>query len=203
MTPETTALAPAPLVRSDHLSQLLIRVGDEDRAAFAELFRHYGPLIKGFAIQHANSRFPIEAADELVQEVMLKVWLKAKSFEPSKASANTWVFTVMRNCRIDLLRRSQRRYFESSDVDVDDIWDENDDHSPFTFLHQGRQQQQVAQGFAHLPLEQKQALTFVYMHGKSHAEIAEETGLPLGTVKSRVRMGLKKLGSLFKPGEGL
>jgi RNA polymerase sigma-70 factor (ECF subfamily) len=203
MPPDSSTPALSPLIRSDHLSQLLIKVGNHDRNAFAELFRHYGPLIKGFAIQHANNRFPIEAADELVQEVMLKVWLKAQSFEPSKASANTWVFTVMRNCRIDLLRRSQRRYFESSDIDVDDIWDESDDHSPFIFLHQGRQQQQVAQGFEHLPLEQKQALTFVYMHGKSHAEIAAETGLPLGTVKSRVRMGLKKLNSLFKPGEGL
>jgi RNA polymerase sigma factor (sigma-70 family) len=203
MSPDSSTTALSPLIRSDHLSQLLIKVGDHDRSAFAELFRHYGPLIKGFAIQHANTRFPIEGADELVQEVMLKVWLKAKSFEPSKSSANTWVFTVMRNCRIDLMRRSQRRYFESSDIDVDDIWDENDDHSPFTFLHQGRQQQQVALGFEQLPIEQKQALTFVYMHGKSHAEIAEETGLPLGTVKSRVRMGLKKLNSLFKPGEGL
>lgn len=203
MTLDASNTALSPLIRSDHLSLLLAKVGKQDRAAFAELFRHYGPLIKGFAIQHANARFPIEAADELVQEVMLKVWLKAASFEPSKASANTWVFTVMRNCRIDLLRRSQRRYFESSEIDVDDIWDENDDHSPFAFLHQGRQQQQVALGFEHLPAEQKQALTFVYMHGKSHAEIAEETGLPLGTVKSRVRMGLKKLNTLFKPGEGL
>lgn len=203
MTLDASAPALSPLIRNDQMSQLLVLVGQQDRQAFAQLFVHYAPLIKGFAIQHANSRFPIEAADELVQEVMLKVWLKAGSFVPSKASANTWMFTVMRNCRVDLLRRSQRRYFESSDVEVDDIWDENDDHSPFTLLHQGRQQTQVATGFDQLPSEQKQALTYVYMHGKSHAEIAEETGLPLGTVKSRVRMGLKKLSSLFKPGEGL
>ena len=104
MTPESTAPAPAPSCAAITSASFYCALA-EDRTAFAELFRHHGPLIKGFAIQHANSRFPIEAADELVQEVMLKVWLKAKSFEPSKASANTWVFTVMRNCRIDLLRR--------------------------------------------------------------------------------------------------
>ncbi|MEY4589089.1 MAG: polymerase sigma factor RpoE [Pseudomonadota bacterium] len=203
MYPDSTSAALSPLIRTDHLSLLLVQAGEKNRRAFAELFRHYGPLIKGFAIQHANYRFPVEAADELVQEVMLKVWLKADNFDPSKSSANTWVYTVMRNCRIDLVRRGQRRNFEGCDLDVDDLWDESEDHSPFSVLQQGRQQQQIAQGFEQLPLEQKQALTFVYMHGKSHAEMAEETGLPLGTVKSRVRMGLKKLHTLFKTGEGL
>jgi RNA polymerase sigma factor (sigma-70 family) len=212
MPPTTTAAqakAAAPLslvngARDDLNSQLLLRVGQQqDKQAFAELFRIYAPLIKGFAVSHANAKFPADAAEELVQEVMFKVWLKAESFEPSKSSANTWVYTVMRNCRIDLLRRNSRRYFGESAMDIDDIWDEADDNLPLVYLQQSRNESLVADSFSTLPDEQRQALTYVYMHGKSHSEIAEETGLPLGTVKSRVRMGLKKLQQLLKTGEVL
>ena len=188
--------------REDTNSLLLLRVGQQqDKAAFAELFRFYAPLIKGFAINHTNSKFPFEAADELVQEVMMKVWLKARSFEPSKSSANTWVYTVMRNCRIDMLRRNIRRDLPDAGIDVDDIWNEDEDNQQLTYLQQSRNEALIGNSFAQLPEEQKQALTYVYMHGKSHSEIAEETGLPLGTVKSRVRMGLKKLQTLLKTGE--
>lgn len=198
-----STLSPVPgVAREDNNSLLLLRVARQrDTAAFAELFRFYAPLIKGFAISHANSKFPIEAADELVQEVMFKVWLKSPSFEPTKSSANTWVYTVMRNCRVDLLRRNSRRDFGDSGVDVDDIWDEDQDNQPLVNLQQSRNEALIGDCFGHLPEEQKQALTYVYMHGKSHSEIAEETGLPLGTVKSRVRMGLKKMQTLLKTGE--
>lgn len=198
MTPNSTA----PFARDDTNSQLLLRVAHhQDKTAFAELFANYAPLIKGFAIGHATSKFPAEAADELVQEVMLKVWLKAGSFDPSKSSANTWVYTVMRNCRIDLMRRNSRRDFPDSGIDVDDIWDDEQDNQPFIELEHHRNENLINNSFLYLPEEQKQALTFVYMHGKSHSQIAEETGLPLGTVKSRVRMGLKKLQTLIKTGE--
>ncbi len=190
------------IARDDSLSLLLMRVGQtRDKQAFAELFRSYAPLIKGFAISHANSQFPVQAADELVQEVMLKVWLKAPSFEPTKSSANTWVYTVMRNCRVDLMRRSSRRDFGDSGINVEDIWDEAQDNHPLTQLQQSRNEALIGAGFKQLPDEQKQALTYVYMHGKSHSEIAAETGLPLGTVKSRVRMGLMRMQTLLKTGE--
>lgn len=181
-------------VRDDTWSRLLMQVGQErSQQAFAKLFGHFAPLIKGFCLANPSSSLPGEAADELVQEVMFKVWTKAPSYDASKAAASTWIFTVMRNCRIDMMRRNSRHQVNSADVEVDDIWDEELDHQPFVRLQQARNEEMIQKSFATLPVEQKQALTQVYMQGKSHSEIAEETGLPLGTVKSRVRMGLKKI----------
>lgn len=181
-------------VRDDNWSQLLNRVGQQrDEIAFAQLFEHFAPMIKGFCLSNANQRLPGEAADELVQEVMIKVWTKAPSYDAAKAAASTWIFTVMRNCRIDMMRRNGRHMVNWDAVEVDDIWDETTDNQPFVRLQQVRDEQVVSASFVALPVEQQQVLTQVYMQGKSHSEIAAESGLPLGTVKSRVRMGLKKL----------
>jgi RNA polymerase sigma factor (sigma-70 family) len=180
--------------RDDNWSKLLILVGkNRDQAAFGQLFAHFAPLIKGFCLANPAQSLPGEAADELVQEVLFKVWTKAPYFDASKSAASTWIFTVMRNTRIDMMRRNSRHLVSSVDVEVDDIWDEELDHQPLVRLQQSRNADLIHASFAELPQEQKQALTQVYMQGKSHSEIAEETGLPLGTVKSRVRMGLKKL----------
>lgn len=186
-------------MRDDNWSQLLAEVGQQrNEEAFAKLFKHFAPLIKGFCLANGNMALPNEAADELVQEVMIKVWTKAPAFDPTRAAASTWVYTVMRNCRIDMIRRNSRHTSHSDPIDVDDIWDDSEDHQPFVRLQQSRNEQIISESFAILPMEQKQALTQVYMQGKSHNEIAEETGLPLGTVKSRVRMGLKKLHASIK-----
>lgn len=180
--------------RDDEWSVLLDRVGKQRcNQSFAKLFKHYAPLIKGFCLSNANLSMPGEMADELVQEVMLKIWTKAPSFDATKSAANTWVYTVMRNSRIDILRRNNRHAFQSDPVEVDDIWDESTDNQPFVRLQQSRNKDMLTDSFKDLPAEQQQVLQQVYMHGKSHSEIAGETGLPLGTVKSRVRMGLKKL----------
>lgn len=181
-------------VRDDTWSQLLTRVGDHrDENAFAQLFEHFAPMIKGFCLSNANQRLPGDAADELVQEVMVKVWTKAPSYNAGKSAASTWIFTVMRNCRIDIMRRNSKHTVNFDAIEVDDIWDEAADNQPFVRLQQVRDEQLVSASFEGLPIEQKQVLTQVYMQGKSHSEIANESGLPLGTVKSRVRMGLKKL----------
>ena len=136
---------------------------------------------------------PGEAADELVQEVMLKIWTKSKSFDAKKASASTWIFTIMRNCRIDMMRKNGRHNINQDDIEVDDIWDDDIENQPFVSLQHARNETVIDKSLKQLPTEQKQVLAQVYMQGKSHSEIADETGLPLGTVKSRVRMGLKKL----------
>ncbi|GAA5524477.1 ECF RNA polymerase sigma factor RpoE [Microbulbifer aestuariivivens] len=184
-----------PKNRDDDWSLLLVRVGkDQDKRAFEQLFRHFAPLIKGFHYSRNTQAFCAEAADELVQEVMIRVWRKAPSFDPSRASANTWVYTIMRNCRIDMLRRNNRRQdSDSGDIDVDDIWDDTPDTQPLLFLQRKRGEEAVAKGLASLPPEQSHVLEKAYMEGKSHSEISAELGLPLGTVKSRVRLALKKL----------
>ena len=184
----------AVTVREDNWSKLLTRVGQtRDQEAFELLFAHFAPMIKGFYLANPNQSLPGEAADELVQEVMFKVWTKAPWYDAGKAAASTWIFAVMRNGRVDMIRRNSRHRIDCADVDVDDIWDEELDHQPFLRLQQSRNEDLIQASFASLPPDQKQALSQVYRQGKSHSEIAAETGLPLGTVKSRVRMGLKKL----------
>lgn len=180
--------------RTDEWSDLLGRVGkQQDQLAFKSLFDHFAPLIKGFCLNNTNQGFSSDAAEEIVQEVMLKIWQKAPSYDPSKAAASTWIYTVMRNARIDLIRRNKRHQTDSDPIDVDDLWDEDSDTGPVVQFQKIRDQEIIKESFKVLPSEQRQALTEVYMKGKSHSEVASETGLPLGTVKSRVRMGLQKI----------
>jgi len=188
--------------RDDTWSKTLERVGQaRDEQAFAELFAHFAPLIKGFCLGNLNSSFPADAADEVVQEVMFKVWQKAPTYDATKAAASTWIYTVMRNCRIDLMRRNQRVPIDRDVIDIDDIWDEVDDDQAFVYLQQSSNEALIDKSFAQLPPEQRQVLTQVYMQGKTHQQIADETGLPLGTVKSRVRIGLKKMQTLILDAE--
>jgi RNA polymerase sigma-70 factor (ECF subfamily) len=184
--------------RDDNWSRLLERVGQtRDEEAFAELFAHFAPLIKGFCLGNLNSNFPADAAEEVVQEVMFKVWQKSPGYESTKAAASTWIYTVMRNCRIDLMRRNKRTPTDREGIDIDDIWDEADDDQAYVHLQQASNEALIERSFTQLPPEQRQVLTQVYMQGKTHQQIAGETGLPLGTVKSRVRIGLKKMQTLI------
>ncbi len=181
-------------VRDDTWSRLLERVGQSrDEAAFAQLFAHFAPLIKGFCLGNVNSNFPADAADEIVQEVLFKVWQKSPSYDPSKAAASTWIYTVMRNCRIDIMRRNKRTISDSGVIEIEDVWDEADDDKAYIYLQQASNEVLIQNAFNQLPTEQRQVLIQVYMQSKTHQQISIETGLPLGTVKSRVRIGLKKM----------
>lgn len=182
--------------RDDNWSGLLERVAtSQDQTAFAALFEHFAPLIKGFCQMHASG-LSGENAEELVQEVMFKVWQKAPSFDARKSAASTWVFTIVRNTRIDYLRKNSKHTTNIVDgLEADDIWDESLDHQPFVYLQQARDTENVRDFLSTLPEDQSHCLKKVYMEGKSHTEISEELNLPLGTVKSRVRLGLKKLQS--------
>jgi len=180
--------------RSDEWSECLVLIAQkQDRAAFTRLFRHFAPLIKAFAL--SGSALSATHADELVQEVMLKVWQKAGAFNPEKAAASTWVYTIARNCRTDMFRRLQK--FDTP-LSAEDFTPEQDDEQPFTALQQRRSGQRIKEAMAGLPADQTQILAKVYMEGKSHAEAAAELDLPLGTVKSRVRLAIQKLQVQFE-----
>ncbi len=180
--------------REDTWSRLLERVGQErDENAFAQLFAHFAPLIKGFCLGNVNASFPADAADEIVQEVLFKVWQKAPSYDATKAAASTWIYTVMRNCRIDVMRRNKRTITDSGVIEIEDIWDEAADDQAYVYLQQASNEIIIQNAFKQLPTEQRVVLTQVYMQGKTHQQISTETGLPLGTVKSRVRIALKKM----------
>lgn len=187
--------------REDTWSRLLERVGQQrDESAFAQLFAHFAPLIKGFCLGNINANFPADAADEIVQEVLIKVWQKAPSYDATKAAASTWIYTVMRNSRIDVMRRNRRTISDSGVVEIEDIWDEAHDDQAYIYIQQANNETLIQNVFGQLPVEQRLVLNQVYMQGKTHQQISIETGLPLGTVKSRVRIGLKKMQLLMDVG---
>ena len=177
--------------RIEQLRDCLARVAnDRDKAAFSSLFDHYAPLLRAYSLVREPGADLI--ADELAQEVMIRVWLKAGSYNSKLANINTWIFTLARNCRIDYLRRNGRFV---SDIDPTEIFNDIEDESPspFQLTHQARLEENIRTGLEQLPREQSDILVKVYLEGKSHQQASEELKLPLGTVKSRVRLAVKKL----------
>lgn len=162
----------------------------QDIQAFEQLFNHFAPLIIAFALSSGLNRSGDHLPDELVQEVMLAVWRKAATFDRRKAAASTWIFTIARNQRIDMLRRLRKH---QNDLPADDIWELTADSDLFGEVRQSRVQDQVRDHLSDLPVDQRQVMAKVFMEDKSHQEVAEEMDLPLGTVKSRVRLAMKKL----------
>jgi len=173
----------------DDWSDLLVKVGDnQDRKAFARLFEHFAPLVKGFLMK--GSGISPEQAEELVQETMIKVWNKADSFNRQKSSASTWIYTIARNSRIDWLRREVRTRV---DINADDLYDIGAENPSYSSLVRVRDKENIRNNIGELPQEQLDVITKVYYEGKSHSEVSDELGLPLGTVKSRIRLALKRM----------
>jgi RNA polymerase sigma factor (sigma-70 family) len=161
-----------------------------DKDAFSTLFDHYAPLIRAYSLAREPGSNLI--ADELAQEVLIRVWLKADSYNAQLSNINTWIFTLARNCRIDYFRRNGRYV---SDIDPTEMFNniEDEEPGPFQLAHQNRLEENIKSGLAKLPREQAEILTKVYLEGKSHQQTSTELKLPLGTVKSRVRLALGKL----------
>jgi RNA polymerase sigma-70 factor (ECF subfamily) len=188
---------------SAHWVDCLTRVARQgDKQAFRELFDHFAPLIRAFAYKVNSLDHPDQFADELVQETLLKVWTRAASFDAKLASPSTWIFTIARNMRVDLLRKLARHVVnsvslqgedEDGALDMEDIWFVDETSDVFNHLAQQRSRRQIQESLLTLPEEQAFILRKVYMEDKSHAEVALELKLPLGTVKSRVRLALNKL----------
>jgi RNA polymerase sigma factor (sigma-70 family) len=167
--------------------ELLQAVGaHKDKAAFAELFDYFAPRIKSFLIRGGAAP---DVADELAQETMLTIWQRAASFDPAKASASTWIYTIARNKRIDALRRQPRPEFDPADPALV----EDDSLNATETLAQREEEDAMAQAIRALPPEQADLLYKSFFEDKTHSDIAAETRLPLGTVKSRIRIALDKL----------
>jgi len=168
----------------------IARVRDaQDKAAFARLFAHFAPRVKAFLMR---SGADAAMADECTQEVMATLWQKAHLFDPARASAATWIFTIARNRKIDALRKARRP--EPEDV----IWgpDESPDQAEILALQQ--ESEKLAEAMAALPEKQRALIEKAYFGDLSHSEIAEQTGLPLGTIKSRIRLALDRLRHAMK-----
>ena len=157
---------------------------ERDKAAFAEIFGYFAPRVKSFLMKSGASP---DLAEECTQEVMATLWNKAHMFDPVKASVSTWIFTIARNRKIDLLRKQRRPEPEELPWGPEAEPDQAD--------AMGLQQEtaKLGEALATLPPEQRKLIEKAYFGELSHSEIAAETGLPLGTIKSRIRLALERL----------
>lgn len=170
-----------------HFAALAARVArDRDKVAFTELFDFFAPRIKAYL-----RRLGLEdqAAEDIAQDVMIVLWHKAHLFDPAKSSLSTWLFRVARNRRIDALRRDK-----SGLLDPDDpILQPPEPDSPDAMMDGEQRDARVREALAGLPDEQVGLVRMAFFLGYTHSQIADETGLPLGTVKSRIRLAFGRL----------
>ncbi len=160
------------------------------RAAFSEIFEYFAPRIKSYLMRLGSE---MTAAEEIMQEVMLNVWRKADQYDRRQASVSTWIFRIARNRRIDTLRRNNK-----PELDADDpMLRPAEAEQPDITVNRGQIEIQVREAIETLPEEQLSLLKAAFYDGLSHSEIAKKFGLPLGTVKSRIRLAFMRLrGSL-------
>ncbi|WP_077001129.1 sigma-70 family RNA polymerase sigma factor [Variovorax sp. KK3] len=164
-----------------------------DRQAFAALFKHFAPRVKAYLMLRGASE-PL--AEELTQEAMVSVWRKAATFDPARAGASTWIFTIARNLRVDHLRRQGNHLLSDDDEQASQMLD------PLPALDDQvlarEREARVRKAMSRLSEEQAQILRLSFFEEHPHAQIAQELGLPLGTVKSRARLAISHLRRLLE-----
>jgi RNA polymerase sigma-70 factor (ECF subfamily) len=181
-------MIPGSIPMADFLQRIAER-GDVE--AFRKLFQAYGPRVKAYMMRQGADA---NTAEELAQETMLTVWRKAGLYSGEKGSATTWIFTIARNLRIDKLRK------EMTWVALPEGHDEeaSADALPDEVISERERKGRVQQALSGLPADQLEVVSLSYIEGLSHSEIAERLGLPLGTVKSRMRLAYQKIRGLVE-----
>jgi RNA polymerase sigma factor (sigma-70 family) len=171
---------------------LIGRVAEGDREAYQRLFEHFAPRVKGLMLKTGAGS---DDAEEIAQETLLAVWRKAAQFDPVSAGAAAWIYTIARNLRIDALRRTARTGAVDHDAELDylvdpaapadDVMARNDDVA------------RIAKALSSLSEEQSMAIRLSFIEERPHGEIAGTLGIPLGTVKSRIRLAMNRLKTLL------
>lgn len=170
-----------------HHARLIARVAEaRDKTAFAELFDHFAPRIKAYLIRLGAEP---GAAEDIVQDAMVTLWRKAHMFDARRASAATWLFRIARNRRIDTLRRDRSDRLDPEEPMLRPPAPEAQDDSLDARIRDDR----VRHALKDLPPDQVELIRQAFYSGLSHSQIAEESGIPLGTVKSRIRLAFTKL----------
>lgn len=173
-------------------SDLIVKMArDGDRQAFAVLFGFYFPRVKAYLLRGGA---PASAAEEIAQETMLRVWRKANAFDPQTGAASTWIFVIARNLRIDRVRGERA----TNELELDPS--EEPDAPPTGEMVAIMKQRgdRVREALASLSPEQAEIIRLFYFEERPHSDIARSLGLPLGTVKSRVRLALERLRSTLE-----
>ncbi len=170
--------------RDDWAAVLLQIAQDRDQKAFAEMFQHFAPRVKLFLIKSGASE---PMAEECAQEVMVTLWHKAHLFDPDRASVATWIFTIARNRKVDMLRKQRRP--EPEDLP----WGPEPEPEQADVISRKQESSKLREALATLPASQRELVEAAYFGDLSHSEIVQKTGLPLGTIKSRLRLALEKL----------
>lgn len=182
-TPRVTASNP----KAKEMAELLRRVAEhEDVRAFQQLFETYAPRVKSYMMRKGAD---MNTAEELAQETLLTIWRKAKLYSGEKGSATTWIFTIARNLRIDRLRKEfpWQALPEGHDEEA------SSDTPPDEVVSEIERKRRVHLAISDLPKDQHDVIMLSYIEGLSHSEIAERLKLPLGTVKSRMRLAYQKI----------
>jgi RNA polymerase sigma-70 factor (ECF subfamily) len=178
--------------RTDEHARLIEAVAvHRDREAFALLFEYFAPRLKAYLMRAGA---PPGAAEDFAQDALLTVWRKADLFDPSRAGAATWIFTIARNRRLDVLRREGR---ESALPDFDLTPDEPE--RPDELLTGADEAARLNEAMRQLTPDQLAVLRLAFFKGDAHSEIARALDLPLGTVKSRIRKAMIKLRQILEP----
>ena len=175
------------MLSTDEAADLIGAIASrQDRTAFASLFRHFAPRVKALIMRGGTDA---EAAQEVAQEALIMVWRKAASFDRSRASAATWIYTIARNKRIGLLRRAARPIDTEDWLVVYAPEEEDADRSVLA----GQTYTRVKELMSGLSADQLVVIQKAFFEDKTHTVIAEELKLPLGTVKSRILLALGRL----------
>lgn len=179
---------PARAATRGTMSALLSRIAtDRSDEAFRKLFEDYGPRIRSYMMRQGADA---ALAEELTQETLLTVWRKAALYSPEKGSASTWIFTIARNLRIDRIRR-ETPWQELTEEHAASI--PSDDVPPDVAASQRQREIRVREVLRGLPPDQLEVVNLAFIEGLSHGDISERLGLPLGTVKSRIRLAYQKV----------
>lgn len=164
-----------------------------DRQAFARLFEYFAPRLQAYLMRQGSDS---ALAEEIAQDTMVVLWRKSALFDPSKSSLSTWLYRIARNRRIDLLRRDRTTLVEPDDP-VFDVVDETDIEGE---MDATQRESAVRLAMGDLPEEQLSLVRLAFFEGLSHSQISEITGLPLGTVKSRIRLAFTRLRRTLESG---
>ena len=181
---------------AEEMSAPLMEVAAERcKRSYAKVFGYFAPRLRSYALKQMGNE---ALAMELVQDTMTNVWQKAHLFNSEKGSPSTWIFTIARNIRFDMLRKLQNR---KEDICSDDLWpvlcEQTPDQNEVS-LDQQVTLEQVGQLFNKLPDKQKAVIEAIYIDGKSQQEVADQLTIPLGTVKSRTRLALQRLKDMLE-----